>query len=62
MLDKAGQKDQFLEYINEEYDEIRQDYYNGLKENKYVSLEEARRKKLQLEWNDYTPCKLKVKI
>ncbi|CAF0738701.1 unnamed protein product [Brachionus calyciflorus] len=45
----------FLELISEEYDEIRQDYYDTLKDRKYVSLSEARKNKLKIDWSDYKP-------
>jgi 5-methyltetrahydrofolate--homocysteine methyltransferase len=49
------QREDYLQFINEEYEEIREDYYSGLKENKYVSLDEARRKKFQIDWTEFTP-------
>ncbi len=56
-MDKTDQREEYLQYIIEEYEEIRQDYYNGLKESKYVSLSEARQKKFKIDWSDYTPGK-----
>ncbi len=50
------QREDYLQFINEEYEEIREDYYSGLKENKYVSLDEARKKKFQIDWTEFTPC------
>lgn len=36
-------RDEFLEYVRDEYDEIRADYFDTLKDRVYVSLNEARR-------------------
>lgn len=43
-----GQREEFLDYVREEYEEIRADYYDTLKEKKYVSLTEARRNQLKV--------------
>merc|ERR1712142_1107178 len=51
-----------MEDVKEEYEEIREEHYQGLKERKYVSLEKARAKKLRWDWKDakkYTPVKPK---
>ena len=55
-MDQSEQRQDYLQFINEEYEEIREDYYSGLKENKYVSLDEARKKKFQIDWKNFTPC------
>merc|ERR1712176_192134 len=47
-----------FEDIKEEYEEIREEHYQGLKERKYLPLEKARAKKLRWDWKDsakYTP-------
>ncbi|KAJ2888534.1 hypothetical protein FB639_000576 [Coemansia asiatica] len=50
LLDQGLRKD-FMEEIDEEYEEIREDHYDSLKDRRYLSLEEARSKGLQIEWN-----------
>ncbi len=55
LLDQSAQREEFFQYINEEYEEIRLDYYDALKDRKYLSLSEARLKKLQIDWDNYTP-------
>ncbi|XP_077522805.1 methionine synthase-like isoform X2 [Amblyomma americanum] len=41
--------------IKEEYEEMREDYLDSQREKKYVSLERARRERLQLSWNSEFP-------
>jgi len=55
LLTKDTQREEFLEYINEDYEDIRQDYYEGIKDKKYVSLSDARKNKLKIDWSDYEP-------
>uniref|UniRef100_A0A8D0E9X5 Methionine synthase n=1 Tax=Salvator merianae TaxID=96440 RepID=A0A8D0E9X5_SALMN len=43
-------KDDFVEEIQEEYEDIRQDHYDSLKERKYLSLEQARSKGFYFDW------------
>ncbi len=50
-----GQKEEFLEFVKEEYEEIRADYFENLKEKKYLSLAEARAKKYQIDWAAFQP-------
>lgn len=49
------QKEEFLIDLNEEYEDIRKDYYDTLMDRKYLSLNEARRKKLRIDWTAYEP-------
>jgi 5-methyltetrahydrofolate--homocysteine methyltransferase len=49
------QRDEFLEFIQEEYEEIRADYFENLKEKKYLSLNESREKKLKIDWTNFKP-------
>ncbi len=50
-----GQKEEFLDYIKEEYEEIREDYFENLKEKKYLTLQESREKKFKIDWSNYKP-------
>ncbi|PVD26012.1 hypothetical protein C0Q70_13680 [Pomacea canaliculata] len=45
-----NQREEFWEEINEEYDEIRDEFYETLKDRKYLSLDKARSKKLMIDW------------
>lgn len=47
----ASQREEFREVIREEYEEIREDFYAGLEDQKYLSLAQARSKKYQIDWN-----------
>ena len=41
----------FKEQIREEYDKFREQFLNRTKEKEYVSIAEARKNKLQIDWN-----------
>uniref|UniRef100_A0A8C5MV13 Methionine synthase n=1 Tax=Leptobrachium leishanense TaxID=445787 RepID=A0A8C5MV13_9ANUR len=43
-------RDDFLEEIVEEYEDIRQDHYESLKERRYLTLEQARSKGFHIDW------------
>ncbi|XP_015278410.1 PREDICTED: methionine synthase [Gekko japonicus] len=43
-------KDDFFEEILEEYEDIRQDHYDSLKERRYLSLQQARSKSFCYDW------------
>jgi 5-methyltetrahydrofolate--homocysteine methyltransferase len=43
--------------IREEYDKLREGYLNRSRDKNYLSIEDARRNKLQLNWNDFQPAK-----
>ncbi|KAI4903608.1 hypothetical protein NFI96_030500 [Prochilodus magdalenae] len=49
LLDEGVCED-FFEEITEEYEEIRQDHYDSLKERRYLSLALAREKGLHVDW------------
>ncbi|KAL3174426.1 hypothetical protein MRX96_041006 [Rhipicephalus microplus] len=54
----AKKKSVLVEDIDEEYEELREDYMDSQRERKYVSLEYARQNKLRLNWNaDFSPTK-----
>uniref|UniRef100_T1JGD5 Methionine synthase n=1 Tax=Strigamia maritima TaxID=126957 RepID=T1JGD5_STRMM len=57
LLDVNNRSD-FIENINEEYEEIRNDYYDNLTEYQFLSLEDARKKKAILDINPVCPQKL----
>lgn len=41
-----------MEDVDEEYQDIRDDHYDNLKDRKYLSLEQARSKALNIDWTD----------
>jgi 5-methyltetrahydrofolate--homocysteine methyltransferase len=43
---------EFMRDVREEYAELRKDYYASLTDRKYLSLADARAKKLVLDWSD----------
>ena len=49
LLDDKVRED-FIDDINEEYEEIREDHYDGLKDRRYLSLAAAREQKMVLDW------------
>ncbi|XP_005100971.2 methionine synthase [Aplysia californica] len=51
-------KDEFLDETAEEYEEIREEHYDSLKDRKYLPLEKAREKKLVIDWTS-TPAPVK---
>ena len=46
-----------MDEISEEYEEIREDHYENLREKKYLPIEKAREKKLNLDWTTFQPKK-----
>ncbi|KAL1466537.1 hypothetical protein MTO96_026589, partial [Rhipicephalus appendiculatus] len=54
----AKKRKALVEDIEDEYEELREDYMDSQKERKYVSLEYARQNRLRLNWNaDFSPTK-----
>jgi len=56
LLDKNN-KEAYFEEITDEYDDIREDHYENLRDRKYLTIEQAREKKLKIDWNSYSPRK-----
>lgn len=49
-------KPEYVDDIDEEYEEVREDHYENLREKKYFSLEKARALKMKIDWKDgYQP-------
>ncbi|KAG0238891.1 hypothetical protein BGW42_000052 [Actinomortierella wolfii] len=44
-------REEFIDEIGEEYEEIREDHYEGLKDRRYLSLQAARENGLKLDWS-----------
>lgn len=49
LLDEEN-RDEFIEDIAEEYEELREEHYAGLEERKYIGLQEARRRKMYIDF------------
>ncbi|KAG1666420.1 Methionine synthase [Nymphon striatum] len=58
ILNRENQED-FIADINEEYEEIREEYFETIKNKKYRSLDLARQLKFKIDWgnDEYTPVK-----
>ncbi|KAI8369611.1 methionine synthase [Radiomyces spectabilis] len=50
-----NQREDFAEDIREEYDELREEYYEGLEEKRLLSIDAAREKKLRIDWSKSLP-------
>lgn len=55
LLDENNRED-FIEDISEEYEDLREEHYAGLEERKYVSLSEARAKKMKIDFCESPPA------
>ncbi len=54
------QKDSNVEYkknIREEYDKLREGYLSRIRDKNFLSIEDARKNKLKLDWANYKPAK-----
>lgn len=54
---QAETKGKYVKAIREEYDKLREGYLNRSREKNYLSIEDARKNKLQLDWENFTPEK-----
>lgn len=43
--------DDFIEDLNEDYEIIREDHYENLKDKKYVTISEARKRSFKIDWH-----------
>lgn len=50
-------KGSYVKAIREEYDKLRDGYLNRSRDKNYLSIEEARKNKLKLDWDNFTPVK-----
>lgn len=55
----SSQSEDFKKKISEEYAHLREGYLNRSTEKEYLMLEQARKNKLTIDWNQYIPCKPK---
>ena len=57
LISASGGAAGYVEQISKEYDRVRADFLGRQKEAKYVTMEQARANKLQLDWERYSPPK-----
>ncbi|MEO5776834.1 MAG: methionine synthase [Flavobacterium sp.] len=50
-------KGSYVKAIREEYDKLRDGYLNRSRDKNYLSIEDARKNKKQLDWDNFTPIK-----
>ncbi len=50
-------KEKYTQDIRTEYDALREGYLNRSRDKNFLTIEQARANKLQLDWNTYTPTK-----
>jgi 5-methyltetrahydrofolate--homocysteine methyltransferase len=50
-------KEKYVNSIREEYDNLREGYLNRSRDKNYLTIEQARKNKLQLDWNNFKPSK-----
>ena len=50
-------KGSYVKTIREEYDKLREGYLNRSRDKNYLSIEDARKNKLQLDWDKFNPIK-----
>ncbi|AMA50704.1 vitamin B12 dependent-methionine synthase activation domain-containing protein [Flavobacterium covae] len=50
-------KDEYARALREEYDALRDGYLNRSREKNFLSIEEARKNKLKIDWKVYEPVK-----
>ena len=56
LINKLGKK-KYAESLRAEYDELREGYLSRSRDKNFLDLEAARKNKLQLDWDNYTPAK-----
>jgi len=54
-LKDQSKREEFLEELIDEYEDIREEHYDSLKNRQYISLEEARNQRLQINWSSHPP-------
>jgi len=47
----------YVKAIREEYDKLREGYLNRSRDKNYLAIEDARKNKLKLDWDNFTPVK-----
>jgi 5-methyltetrahydrofolate--homocysteine methyltransferase len=47
----GGNKEEYVEDLLEEYDELREDYYAGLEERYFLDFDKAKKAKLEIDFD-----------
>ena len=47
----------YIKNIREDYDKLREQYLNRSKDKNYLSIEQARKNKIQIDWENFSPVK-----
>ena len=50
-------KEEYTKTVRAEYDNLREGYLNRSRDKNYLSIEDARKNKLQLDWDNFQPVK-----
>ncbi|GCD78032.1 methionine synthase [Thermaurantimonas aggregans] len=59
-LISPDQRDEFVRQTREEYDRLREGYLRKQSEKELLSIDEARKRRLQLNWHSYSPPRPRV--
>jgi 5-methyltetrahydrofolate--homocysteine methyltransferase len=54
---QAETKEEYTKTVRAEYDKLREGYLSRSRDKNYLSIEDARKNKLQLDWENFTPVK-----
>jgi 5-methyltetrahydrofolate--homocysteine methyltransferase len=54
---QAETKESYVQSVREEYDQLREGYLSRSRDKNYLSIEDARKNKLQFDWDNFTPVK-----
>jgi 5-methyltetrahydrofolate--homocysteine methyltransferase len=55
-------KGEFVEDIQEEYDEMREDYYAGLEDRYFLTFEQAKEQKIKIDFDNHPPAPVPNKL
>jgi 5-methyltetrahydrofolate--homocysteine methyltransferase len=58
---KKETKESYVKAIREEYDQLREGYLNRARDKNYLTIAQARKNKLKLDWENFTPKKPKFR-
>ncbi len=56
-LISPGKKEEFWKQLKQEQEQLKDKYLGRQSKNKYISLEEARKNKMEINWDEYSPVK-----
>ena len=51
-----GRWEEFVEDVQEEYDEMREDYYAGLEDRYFLTFEQAKEQKMKIDFDNAPPA------